>query len=321
MRKCSLAALLGLVGLAAAWGPVPDLYLFTQNYGPSFCSTQRCSRDPFNAFTIHGLWPEYANGSWPQFCDSDFKICSSCHGCRTPGQAAFAGGTGQAVLVPTGRLEVASLRRQPRQGQDAIAVDAASLMRQKASAQQQQECEWPSFKGSDEHFWVYEYTKHGTCADAIPNREAFAAAALGLREAYDLDGAFAQAGIDPSDTRTYAAAQLERAVRGAYGVTPLLVCSYLSRRRRWLLQEVRLCVGVDLQARDCPEGVLADHACESHARCGDHIMLPVGTAEVPDECSEFIPSWGPGPEGRPDHAAGIKLGFDRPVAEGTHGED
>lgn len=62
-------------------------------------------------------------------------------------------------------------------------------------------------------------------------------------------GAFAQAGIDPSDIRTYAAAQLERAVRGAYGVTPLLVCSYLSRRRRWLLQEVRLCVGVDLQVR------------------------------------------------------------------------
>lgn len=113
------------------------------------------------------------------------------------------------------------------------------------------------------------------------------------------------------------------------------------------------------QARDCPEGVLADHACEGHARCGDHVMLPLGTAEVghlccsgadtpapprqrppnpslpepsqhnwpassfpssvasraacgltpppvcalpcwqvPDECSEYIPSWGP-PPGRP----------------------
>lgn len=46
MRLCAVAALLGLMGLAAAWGPPADLYLFTQNYGPSFCSTQRCSRQP-----------------------------------------------------------------------------------------------------------------------------------------------------------------------------------------------------------------------------------------------------------------------------------
>lgn len=291
-----------------------------------------------------------------------------------------------------------------------------------------------------------------------------------------MQGAFAQAGIEPSDSRTYAAAALERAVRAAYGVTPLLVCSYQSRQRRWLLQEVRLCVGLDLkvgrvpaatdvvrscqrrpwrlvrqrqqgavplachallaggpagsgpgclcsaeswlrsavlqrahaghvpaegattpgcqllaglpaglhplamprvsapaacvlQARDCPEGVLADHACEGHARCGDHVLLPVGTAEVgrrrsfqhphvastcqhphamqrqtrtrlwatlhpykpgsralctlltpptgrilfsaprwqvPDECSEFIPSWGPGPEERAPQAGDIR---------------
>lgn len=166
------------------------------------------------------------------------------------------------------------------------------------SPQQQQECEWPSFKGPDEHFWVYEYNKHGTCAADIAGRDAVAAAALGLRKEYDLDGAFAQAGIEPSDTRTYSALELERAVRAAHGITPLLVCSYQARRRRWLLQEVRLCVGLDLKARDCPEGVLADHACEGHARCGDHVMLPLGTAEVPDECSEYIPSWGP-PPGRP----------------------
>lgn len=62
-----------------------------------------------------------------------------------------------------------------------------------------------------------------------------------------MQGAFAQAGIEPSDTRTYSALELERAVRAAHGITPLLVCSYQARRRRWLLQEVRLCVGLDLK--------------------------------------------------------------------------
>lgn len=25
-------------------------------------------------FTIHGLWPNYNNGQWPQFCDPDYKF-------------------------------------------------------------------------------------------------------------------------------------------------------------------------------------------------------------------------------------------------------
>ncbi|KAL4425408.1 hypothetical protein ABPG75_009424 [Micractinium tetrahymenae] len=257
-----------------------------------------------NAFTIHGLWPEYADGSWLQFCDSDFKRCSSCHGCRTPEQTDPASSADHAASG--GRLQVAPQRRLPRRLRSAVSEDSASLQWRDEPSQQQRECEWPSFKGSDEHFWVYEYSKHGTCADAIPDRDAFAAVALSLREEYDLDGAFAQAGIEPSDTRTYTAAELERAVRGAYGTTPLLVCSYQSRQRRWLLQEVRLCIGLDLKARDCPEGVLADHACEGHARCGDHVLLPVGTAEVPDECSQFIPSWGPGPEEQPAQAVRLE---------------
>jgi len=32
---------------------------------------QQCDRQPVEAFTLHGLWPEFERGGWPQFCKAD----------------------------------------------------------------------------------------------------------------------------------------------------------------------------------------------------------------------------------------------------------
>jgi ribonuclease T2 len=52
-----------------------DLYLFTLSWSPQFCATTHrevaeCEVDGGN-FVVHGLWPEFKNGSWPSNCSSE----------------------------------------------------------------------------------------------------------------------------------------------------------------------------------------------------------------------------------------------------------
>jgi ribonuclease T2 len=58
-----------------------DIFLLVRSWSPTFCEDlqvyekQNCSRSPVEAFTLHGLWPEYSNGDWPQFCNaSSFSL-------------------------------------------------------------------------------------------------------------------------------------------------------------------------------------------------------------------------------------------------------
>ena len=44
-----------------------DLFLLTLYWPPTYCSNGKCQDEP-NKWVIHGLWPNYENGSWPQFC-------------------------------------------------------------------------------------------------------------------------------------------------------------------------------------------------------------------------------------------------------------
>jgi ribonuclease T2 len=52
-----------------------DFYLFTLSWSPQFCATTRretaeCEIHGGN-FVVHGLWPEFKNGSWPSNCSSE----------------------------------------------------------------------------------------------------------------------------------------------------------------------------------------------------------------------------------------------------------
>ncbi|KAN0031617.1 hypothetical protein ACTFIV_005482 [Dictyostelium citrinum] len=46
-----------------------DFYLFVQQWIYSYCESTNCIQNKIReAFTIHGLWPENQDGSYPSFC-------------------------------------------------------------------------------------------------------------------------------------------------------------------------------------------------------------------------------------------------------------
>ncbi|MBD1588413.1 ribonuclease T2 family protein [Pseudomonas typographi] len=80
--RLSLALpLIGLLAAAAqARGPSPapldaagvfDFYVLSLSWSPSYCLAKpqdaQCSGKGYG-FVLHGLWPQFANNRWPQFC-------------------------------------------------------------------------------------------------------------------------------------------------------------------------------------------------------------------------------------------------------------
>jgi ribonuclease T2 len=49
-----------------------DYYLLTLSWSPEFCATHsgdsQCAPQRHFGFVVHGFWPQYDNGRWPQFC-------------------------------------------------------------------------------------------------------------------------------------------------------------------------------------------------------------------------------------------------------------
>jgi len=52
-----------------------DFYLFTLSWSPQFCATtERYAAEchiPKGNFVVHGLWPQFNNGSWPSNCSRE----------------------------------------------------------------------------------------------------------------------------------------------------------------------------------------------------------------------------------------------------------
>ena len=67
--------LLNLLNLSLSF----DYYIFTRTWVPAFCflNKGKCSGIIPQKFSIHGLWPTYDNGSWPQYCPSKINNISN----------------------------------------------------------------------------------------------------------------------------------------------------------------------------------------------------------------------------------------------------
>jgi ribonuclease T2 len=84
LQKLGLAAVL-LVGVALGQGREKvgeagqfDSYLLALSWSPAYCAERggagndaQCGEGRRFAFVLHGLWPQYDNGRWPQFCSTE----------------------------------------------------------------------------------------------------------------------------------------------------------------------------------------------------------------------------------------------------------
>lgn len=177
-------------------------------------------------FTIHGLWPERLDGSWPQYCDSSDRFDAD----RV------------AALLPR-------LREQwPSFGMGADAQFwGHEWMRHGTCAG----------KGGkkDGETTVDPSSASGLGAD----EETYFGAVLDLHAKYPLLPALEAAGIVPSDEKTYARADVVAALResaNATGATRPAVHCGSGRRGSGELTEVWLCLSKEvLEPFDCPENV------------------------------------------------------------------
>lgn len=57
-----------------------DYYLLTLSWSPTYCLTHegdaQCSGKGYG-FVLHGLWPQYANGGWPQSCPPRVRLSAA----------------------------------------------------------------------------------------------------------------------------------------------------------------------------------------------------------------------------------------------------
>lgn len=107
--KGKIMRLFGLLALVVSLaGPVSaqnragvfDHYLLALTWMPGFCMAEgdarddpRCAAGRRAGWMVHGLWPQHANGSWPEFCQTPQRAPSRA---ETAAQAALFGTSGAA---------------------------------------------------------------------------------------------------------------------------------------------------------------------------------------------------------------------------------
>ncbi|GME41503.1 Ribonuclease T2 [Neofusicoccum parvum] len=161
---------------------------------------------PKESWTIHGLWPDFCNGSYTQYCDLSRQYDPEPSPNTTNGLAngtfvpPYNGSDISSFLVPFGRYWIA--QNQPN---------------------------W--------YLWAHEFSKHATCFSTFdlpcygpryqPHEDVvdFLETAVLFDRRLPTFTWLADAGITPSNSTTYTLADIQDALTDAYGAKPYIGCS------------------------------------------------------------------------------------------------
>ncbi|KAK7400915.1 hypothetical protein VNO78_12224 [Psophocarpus tetragonolobus] len=167
-----------------------DFFYFVQQWPGSFCDTKKSCCFPLTGkpvanFSIHGLWPNFNDGSYP----------SSCNIAENPFNQS------QIIdLVPRAEKSWASL-----------SCAGGSKKENKTNS-------------DNERFWKHEWDKHGTCSYSVLDEHAYFEAALNLKDQFDLLQILQNNGIKP-DGNLYSIVNISEAIEQAIGFQPGITCN------------------------------------------------------------------------------------------------
>ncbi|PHH81336.1 hypothetical protein CDD82_997 [Ophiocordyceps australis] len=171
---------------------------------------------PRDAWTIHGLWPDFCNGSYTQYCDLSRQFDPK----PSPNTTT---GTPQGLPVP------------PYTGEP---IDGWFEPHGKTDLLRYMEQYWVSQGDPNWVFWAHEYSKHATCfstfdtqcynSGAVAQHSdlfSFFETAVAFHQALPTFSWLSDAGITPSNTTTYSLSHLQRALSVGFGLVPFVGCS------------------------------------------------------------------------------------------------
>lgn len=78
-RACGLVVSLSAAAVSAKAAEF-DYYLLALSWSPSWCAKDagragagQCAPERDLGFSLHGLWPQFETGGWPEFCETDMR--------------------------------------------------------------------------------------------------------------------------------------------------------------------------------------------------------------------------------------------------------
>ncbi|KAE9969920.1 hypothetical protein EG328_006601 [Venturia inaequalis] len=170
---------------------------------------------PANQWTLHGLWPDYCNGSYTQYCDLNRQYDP------TPSPNTTNGLRNGTVVPPwTG----------PNIGTFLQALGKLDLIAWMNSY-------WINQGAPNTDFWGHEFSKHGTCFSTfdVPcygpsyvnhsDVVDFLETAILYYNRLPTYGWLSAANIRPSNSTNYTLSNMQAALRKGYGAVPYLGCS------------------------------------------------------------------------------------------------
>ncbi|XP_027347581.1 ribonuclease 1-like [Abrus precatorius] len=184
-----------------------DFFFFVQQWPGSFCDTKKgccfpLAGKPASNFSIHGLWPNFNNGSFPFDCD--------------------------IAQNPFNQSKIEDLI--PR-----VQTSWPSL-----SCAGSKKTDDNSTISDNTRFWKHEWDKHGTCSESILDQHAYFEASLNLKDRINLLQILHDNGIKP-DGNLYSVSNITRAIKEATGFGPGITCNTDPSGTRQLI-EIYLCV-------------------------------------------------------------------------------